>query len=69
MKKHALRIAALLATPVLALANEETGTGAVAEMNVSGKQLGMMVGGAVALGLIVWGVSKLTGGSAKSAKR
>jgi hypothetical protein len=65
MKKLALRASALLLVPGIALAMEQTGTDAVAEMQVSGKQLGMMVGAVVLLGLVVWGAAKLTGGGAK----
>jgi hypothetical protein len=37
----------------------DSGTGAVAEMNVSGAQFGMMVGGLVVMGLVIWGVIKV----------
>jgi flagellar biogenesis protein FliO len=66
MRKLALRIvAAALAAPGLALASGDTGTGAVAEMQVSGKQFGMMVGALVALGVVIWLVAKFTTGGGK----
>ena len=61
MKKYALwTVAALLVVPALALASGDTGTGAVGEMQVSGKMLGMMVGAVLGLGVVVWLVAKLT---------
>ena len=67
MKKLALRtVAAVLSAPALALAaGGDTGTGAVADMNISGKQLGMMVGALVVLGLVIWLVAKFTMGGSK----
>jgi hypothetical protein len=66
MKKIALRVAAaFLAFPGLALAAGDTGTGDVAQMQVSGKQFGMMVGALVALGVVIWLVAKFTTGSKK----
>jgi flagellar biogenesis protein FliO len=66
MRKLALRIVfAALAAPGLALASGDTGTGAVAEMQVSGKQFGMMVGALVALGVVIWLVAKFTTGGGK----
>ena len=64
MKKLALRIA-LLAAPAVALASGDSGTGAVAEMQVSGKQLGMMVGALVGLGVVVWLIAKFALGGPK----
>ncbi|HEU4402398.1 MAG TPA: hypothetical protein VFT43_09860, partial [Candidatus Polarisedimenticolia bacterium] len=61
----ALRIAALLATPALALASGDSGTGAVSEMQVSGKQFMMMIGALVVMGVVVYGAAKLTGGGSK----
>jgi hypothetical protein len=70
MKKLALRIAAAaIAFPGLALAaGGDTGTGAVAEMQVSGKQLGMMVGALVGLGVVVWIIAKFTMGGSSPKK-
>jgi hypothetical protein len=66
MNKLALRVAAaLLAIPGLALAAGDTGTGDVAQMQVSGKQFAMMVGALVALGVVIWLVAKFTSGSKK----
>lgn len=67
MSKLALRAAtALLAAPGLALASGDSGTGAVAEMQVTGKQFGMMIGALVALGVVIWLVAKFaTGGGTR----
>jgi len=68
MKKLALRIAAaVFAVPSIALAaGGDTGTGDVAQMNISGKQFGMMIGALAALGVVIWLVAKFTmGGSSK----
>jgi hypothetical protein len=65
MKKLALRIAAA-ALPVVALASGDSGTSSMAEMQIGGKQLGMMVLALVALGVVIWLVAKFTmGGSTK----
>ncbi|HSM92767.1 MAG TPA: hypothetical protein VLT47_07730 [Anaeromyxobacteraceae bacterium] len=69
MKKLALRIAAaVIAFPGIALASGDSGTGAVAEMQVSGKQLGMMVGALVGLGVVVWIIAKFTMGGSSPKK-
>jgi hypothetical protein len=68
MNKLALRIvAAVLAAPGLALAAGDTGTGDVAQMQITGKQFGMMIGALVALGVVIWLVAKFAigGGSKK----
>jgi flagellar biogenesis protein FliO len=64
MKKLALRIVAA-SLPAIALASGDTGTGAVSEMQVSGKQFMMMIGALLAMGVIVYGVAKMTSGSSK----
>ncbi len=69
MKKLALRIAAAaIALPGIALASGDSGTGAVAEMQVSGKQLGMMVGALVVLGVAIWLIAKFTMGGSSAKK-
>jgi hypothetical protein len=50
---------ASVASTGVARASEATGTEAVAEMHVTGAQFGMMVGGLVLLGLVIWGVIKV----------
>lgn len=42
----------------LALASGDSGTGAVGEMNLSGGQFFLLVGGVVAVGIVLWLVSK-----------
>jgi hypothetical protein len=37
----------------------DSGTSSVNDMNISGTQFGMMVGGLVAMGLVIWGVVKV----------
>ncbi len=58
MKKLALRAAALVLVPGIAFAMEQTGTEGVAEMQVSGKMLGMGVGVLVAIGIVIWLVTR-----------
>jgi hypothetical protein len=62
MKKLALRIAAaVLAAPGLALAaGGDTGTGAVAEMQVSPKQFGLILLAFVAFGGVIYVLAKFT---------
>jgi hypothetical protein len=43
----------------VAQAASESGTEAMAEMNVSGAQLGMFVGGLAVMGLVIWGIVKV----------
>ncbi len=43
----------------VALASEDSGTSSMAEMNVSGAQFGMFLGGLAVLGLVIWGVVKV----------
>jgi hypothetical protein len=63
MKKFLSRsgIASLVyaATVGVAQASGDSGTSSVSEMNVSGAQFGMMVGGLVVMGLVIWGVIKV----------
>lgn len=62
--KNTIRSAAALFSAGLAnvalAAGGDTGTGAVSEMQITGGQFGMMVGGLVVLGLVIWGVAKFT---------
>ena len=51
--------AALSAVSSAALASGDTGTAGVGEMTVTGAQFGMMVGGLVGLGVVVWIVAKV----------
>jgi flagellar biogenesis protein FliO len=61
MKKLALRIAAV-ASPVVALASGDSAAGEVA---VSGKVFGMMIGGLVVMGIMIWLVMKVINGGGK----
>ena len=56
IKSTITRLAAWLSLAVsnLALAAGDSGTGAVAEMEVSASQFGMLVGGAITLGVVIW---------------
>jgi hypothetical protein len=47
------------ATVGVAQAAGDSGTSSVNEMNVSGAQFGMMIGGLVVMGLVIWGVVKV----------
>lgn len=58
--RRAAATAAATVAGVAAAAGGDTGTGAVAEMQITGAQFGMMVGGLVVLGLVIWGVAKFT---------
>jgi hypothetical protein len=62
MARTARAVAALTGTAfaTLARASGDTGTGAVSEMQITGGQFGMMVGGLVVLGLAIWVVAKFT---------
>jgi hypothetical protein len=57
MKK--LFAAAVVSAANVALAAGDSGTSSVGEMNVTGAQFAMMVGGLVGLGVVVWLVSKI----------
>lgn len=65
MKKlHALRTgaaAAVLSLASTALAAGDSGTSSVGEMQVTGAQFGMMVGGLVGMGAVVWIIAKFVG--------
>ncbi len=54
--------AAVLATAVasLARAGGDSGTSSMGEMQVSGSHFGMMIGGLVLLGVVIWGIAKVT---------
>ena len=43
----------------VAQAASESGTESMSEMNVSGAQLGMFVGGLAVMGLVIWGIVKV----------
>ena len=61
---HAARSAAavaVLSVARLALAAGDSGTSSVGEMQVTGGQFFMMVGGLVGVGVVVWVVSKFVG--------
>jgi len=61
---HATRgavAAAILCAAGTALAAGDSGTSSVGEMQVSGAQFFMMVGGLIGLGVVVWIVSKFVG--------
>jgi hypothetical protein len=60
MKKvRAALAAALAATSSVALAAGDSGTSSVGEMQVSGGQFFMMVGGLLGLGVVIWLVIKV----------
>jgi hypothetical protein len=62
MKIAALRAAvgaALLSASSAALAAGDSGTSSVGEMSLTGAQFGMMVGGLVGLGVVIWLVVKV----------
>jgi len=60
MRKLQAAVAAVtLSAANAALASGDTGTGGVGEMNLSGAQFFMLVGGLVALGVVVWLVVKI----------
>ena len=58
MKKlQAVRTAtavALVAGARVALASGDSGTSSVGDMNVGGAQLGMIIGGVAAMGVVIW---------------
>jgi hypothetical protein len=58
--KKVLAAATSLAVTGSALAAGDSGTSSVGEMQVSGTHLLLMVGGLVVLGLVIWGLAKLT---------
>ncbi len=62
MTRAARSVAVLAGTALasVASASGDTGTGAVSEMQITGGQFGMMVGGLAVLGLVIWGVAKFT---------
>ncbi len=60
MKKLS-RAAALVLVPGITLAMEATGTEGVAEMQVSGKMLGIGVAVVVALGVVIWLAMRTSG--------
>ena len=55
--------AALVGVARVAQASGDSGTGAMGEMDVSGTQLAMIVGGLVAMGVVMWLVIKVLGRS------
>lgn len=55
------RAAALVLVPGVTLAMEATGTEGVAEMQVSGKVLGIGVAVVVALGVVIWLAMRTSG--------
>ncbi len=57
--RTALASLAYAASVGVAQAASESGTESVAEMNVSGAQLGMFLGGLAVMGLVIWGVVKM----------
>ncbi|HET8539562.1 MAG TPA: hypothetical protein VFL83_06795 [Anaeromyxobacter sp.] len=60
MKKLQAAVAALgLSAASTALAAGDSGTSSVGEMSLSGAQFGMLVGGLVGLGVVVWVVVKI----------
>jgi hypothetical protein len=60
MKKlQAAVAAATLSAASAAFASGDTGTAGVGEMTLSGAQFGMLVGGLVGLGVVVWLVVKI----------
>jgi hypothetical protein len=59
--RNTTRIAAAAALSLaasVARAGGDSGTSAMGEMNISGAQLGMMVGALVGLGGVVWALAK-----------
>lgn len=52
-------VSSLLFAAGLAQAAGDSGTSSVGEMGVSGSQLGLLVGGVVVLGLVVWVLVKV----------
>jgi Na+/glutamate symporter len=60
MKKLQAAVAAVtLSAASAALAAGDSGTSSAGEMQLSGAQFGMLVGGLVGLGVVVWLVSKV----------
>jgi hypothetical protein len=60
MKKLQAAVASLAVSAAgTALASGDTGTAGVGEMTLSGAQFGMLVGGLVGLGVVVWVVVKI----------
>jgi hypothetical protein len=60
MKKlQAAVAAATLSAATAALAAGDSGTSSAGEMQLTGAQFGMLVGGLVALGVVVWLVAKV----------
>ncbi len=59
--KKLFRAAAVVLVPGIALAMEQTGTEGVAEMQVSGKVLGIGVAVVVGLGVVVWLAMRTSG--------
>lgn len=62
MRKKIAAATATLTSGFTSLAHavsEETGTGAVAEMNISGGQFALLVGGVIVVGLVLWLVVRL----------
>ncbi|GAO02731.1 hypothetical protein [Anaeromyxobacter sp. PSR-1] len=55
-------LVALAAAPAAsaARASGDSGTASMGEMHMSGAQFGMMAGGLAVLGLVIWGVAKVT---------
>jgi hypothetical protein len=58
---RSLAAVAASATATLAQAAGDSGTGSMGEMQLSGVHFAMMVGGLVALGVVVWLVAKFAG--------
>jgi len=50
--------AAAISAATSALAAGDSGTSSMGEMSVSGAQFGMLIGGLVGLGVVIWVVSK-----------
>jgi hypothetical protein len=59
MRSRALAAWVSLLMSNIAAAAGDSGTGSVGEMQLSASQFGMVLGGAVALGVAIWLVSKL----------
>ncbi len=59
--KKLFRAAAVVLVPGIALAMEQTGTEGVAEMQVSGKVLGIGVAVVVGLGVVIWLAMRTSG--------
>ena len=64
MQKVTLAAASLVAAST-ALASGDSGTSGMGEMTITGGQFGMMIGGLVVLGVVVWIVAKVAMGGKK----